>query len=130
MATNDIINNTKPEETVVATSAIPRGVTVSGRDWKRVQTKRFSSQRCKSLRRGWSRQVQERERDSHIKAISNDIKNEKQRRYEQQKNQAIQRRLMKEENERKAEIVQKISSGKLKRMTKKQLRGLRRREQA
>jgi rRNA-processing protein CGR1 len=49
-------------------------------------------------------------------------KKEKQEHLQREKELMLERKKRKEENERKAEIVQNISAAKLKRMKKKQLR--------
>ncbi|KAJ1552939.1 hypothetical protein HK405_009488, partial [Cladochytrium tenue] len=95
------------------------------RVWKTVQTKRHSAMRPKSLRKGWEVQ-QERRREREIvhrveKEMKDAVKAEKQA----QRERAEERKKRKEENDRRAELVQHVSAAKVKRMTKRQLRGVR-----
>ena len=94
----------------------------SGRDWKTLQTKRSSS--IVSYKRGWERQQLERKNRGILQLIKKE--NLAQSTQEAEKAKAIKaaRMARKEENEKKAEVLQKISAGKLKRMKKKQLRSI------
>ncbi|KAJ3056906.1 hypothetical protein HK097_003066 [Rhizophlyctis rosea] len=115
------------EPTTEATSKksdIPRGKTVSGRPWKAVQNKRHSSMRPKSVRPGWAKQVEERKQKQIVKAIQDEIIEAKKAEKEKKKQEAKEREERKKANEARGEVVQKVSAAKLKRMTKKQMRQL------
>ncbi|KAJ3044623.1 hypothetical protein HDV00_001549 [Rhizophlyctis rosea] len=112
------------EEGTQSKNDIPRGKPVSGRPWKAVQTQRHSSMRAKSVRPGWAKQVEERKRKAILKAIQDEIIEGKKAEKEKKKQEATEREERKKANEAKGEVVQKISAAKLKRMTKKQMRQL------
>ncbi|TPX51586.1 hypothetical protein SeMB42_g00125 [Synchytrium endobioticum] len=102
-----------------------RGRPVSGRAWKTVQTKRFSHQKDKSLRPGWEKQQLLRKERLVIKAIEAELKADKNAEKEAQKQLRKDRMKCKEEMERRAEVLQVVSATKIKHMSKKKLRGLR-----
>ncbi|KAI8915484.1 hypothetical protein DFJ77DRAFT_462826 [Powellomyces hirtus] len=102
-----------------------RGKPVSGKVWKTQQTKRHTSMKPRMLQQGWDKQMEERKRQQIVKTIENELK-EQTAAAKQKKREAEKERLKrKEENERKGEVVQKVSAAKLKRMKKKQLRQIR-----
>ncbi|KAI8836281.1 hypothetical protein BJ741DRAFT_606258 [Chytriomyces cf. hyalinus JEL632] len=102
-----------------------RGVPVSGRPWKSVQTKRFSSIRPKSVRRGWEKQQDDRKQREIVQRMQQEMKDEIKLEKEKKRAEAEERKKRKEENERRAEVVQLVSAAKVKRMKKKQLKNLR-----
>ena len=99
-----------------------KGNCVSGRDWKTQQTKRSSSSiACK---KGWNRQQQERRNREILQMIKKENLAEAEQAAEAAKAIKAARLARKLENEKKAEVIQKVSAGKLKRMKKKQLRSI------
>ncbi|KAJ3109188.1 hypothetical protein HDU97_008587 [Phlyctochytrium planicorne] len=102
-----------------------RGVPVSGRPWKKVQVKRNSAMKAKSLRPGWEKQQELRKQREVVKTLEKEMKAEKQAEKDLKKAALEERRKRREENERKAEVVQIVSAAKVKRMKKKQLRQIR-----
>ncbi|KAJ3192395.1 hypothetical protein HK101_006632 [Irineochytrium annulatum] len=103
-----------------------RGVPVSGRKWKTLQTAKSATMKPKSLRQGWEKHQAERKQKEIVKLMQNEMKEEIKAAKEEKKRHLEERRKRKEENERKAEIVQAVSAAKVKRMKKKALRQIRR----
>jgi len=107
-----------------------RGKPKSGRVWKNVQTNRHTSMmKDKDMHRSWAKKMLLRDERKAVKAMSDALKqakeDEKQRRRERRAEQK-QRQLV---NERKAEVVQVIrNTAKLKRMKKKHLRFIQKRD--
>jgi len=100
-------------------------VNVSNRPWKETATKRHSSMRVRTkFAKGWEFQVAERARLAIVKKTEKEMKDEKSRIKEEKKKLSIERAQLRLENEKKAEIVQVVSSNKVKRMKKRQLKQL------
>lgn len=95
---------------------------VSGRDWKTRQTKRSSS--IVSYKKGWERQQKERKNREILQIIKKENLAQAAQEAAVAKALKEERMARKAENEKKAEVIQKVSSGKLKRMKKKQLRSI------
>lgn len=102
---------------------IPRGVPKSGRVWK-TEKKRFSSMvKDRPLKTSWKTKMQERAERKALLALDREIKDEKKRKIEEKKKRREENLRRREENAKKAEIVQVIkNTAKIKRMSKKQLR--------
>ncbi|KAJ3021082.1 hypothetical protein HKX48_009255 [Thoreauomyces humboldtii] len=114
------------EEAVVkAPPASVRGKPVSGKVWKTQQEKRHTSMRPRMLRQGWEKQMEERKRRDILKTIEGELKAQTAAEKQKRKEATIERHKRKAENEKKGEVVQKVSAGKVKRMKKKQLRQIR-----
>ncbi|KAI9343874.1 hypothetical protein DFJ73DRAFT_761819 [Zopfochytrium polystomum] len=102
-----------------------RGLPTSGRPWKSVQTKRHTAMKPKSLKKGWKTHQEERRKAEIVKKMEREMKDEVNAAKEERRKKAEEKKKRKEENMRKAEIVQHVSAAKVKRMSKKQLRGIR-----
>eukprot|EP00123_Amoebidium_parasiticum_P006056 comp17114_c0_seq1/m.15894 comp17114_c0_seq1/g.15894 ORF comp17114_c0_seq1/g.15894 comp17114_c0_seq1/m.15894 type:complete len:122 (-) comp17114_c0_seq1:326-691(-) len=114
----------KPTVAAKAASVPPKvkGRPKSGKVWKE-EKQRFSSLvGVKALRKSFAVKQKEREEKARLKAIAKEL-------LEAQKKEKEDKRLRREEqekrrleNEKKNEIVQKISTSKVKKMSRKQLR--------
>ncbi|KAH7960645.1 hypothetical protein HPB49_022004 [Dermacentor silvarum] len=102
---------------------IPRGVPKSGRVWKS-EKKRFSSMmKDRPLKTSWKFKMEQRAERKALVALDREIKEEKKRKIEEKKKRREENLRRREENAKKAEIVQVIkNTAKIKRMSKKQLR--------
>ncbi|CAD7086986.1 unnamed protein product [Hermetia illucens] len=113
-----------------AENNIPRGQPKSGRPWKSVKQK-FSTVKKSLHRRSFDKKVELRNELKHIKELSKSIKEERKEQNEAKKQRRIENAKRRLENERKAEIVQIIKNpAKIKRMRKKQLRMIEKRDLA
>ncbi len=65
--------------------------------------------RTKTLRKGWSKQVEDRKKLAIVKEAQRELQQEKERIKEQKKKEAEARKKKKEENERRGEVVQAVS---------------------
>uniref|UniRef100_A0A1L8DXB7 Coiled-coil domain-containing protein 86 n=1 Tax=Nyssomyia neivai TaxID=330878 RepID=A0A1L8DXB7_9DIPT len=110
------------------TDSLPRGVPKSGRVWK-TQKQKFSTIK-KSLNRGsFEKKEQLRQEMKQVKELSRSIKEQKKNEKEQQKLRREENERRKLENQQKSEIVQIIKNpAKLKRIRKKQLRMIEKRD--
>ncbi|XP_058462706.1 coiled-coil domain-containing protein 86 [Malaya genurostris] len=119
---NPKIKSVKPEH------CIPRGMPKSGRIWKN-QKEKFSTVK-KSIRgKATAKHLAYREEMKQIKELSRSIKEERKQQNEEKKQRQIENKRRRLENERKSEIVQIIKNpAKLKRMRKKQLRQIEKRD--
>jgi len=106
-----------------------KGIPTSGRRWK-LEKQRFSGlQKDKPLKSTWDRKMAEKRAKKNIKEFQTRL-NETRRQEKLAYNKRVEdHRKHKEENQRKSEIVQVIkNSAKLKRMKKKQLRQIEKRD--
>ncbi|KAF5298745.1 hypothetical protein FQR65_LT09614 [Abscondita terminalis] len=108
---------------------IPRGKPKSGRIWKNTK-KRFSSiVKTRGIRDSFEKKQSLRKELQRIKDASRTMVALKQEEKEKQKQRRRENLKRREENSRKAEIVQVIKNpNKIKRMKKKQLRNLQKRD--
>ncbi|XP_055599129.1 coiled-coil domain-containing protein 86 [Uranotaenia lowii] len=119
--------NTK-ERPVKPEHLIPRGLPKSGRVWK-TQKERFAKVKKSVKGKAKSKHLAFREEIKHIKDLSRSIKDERKRLNEEKRERREENKRRRQENERKAEIVQIIKNpAKLKRMRKKQLRQIEKRD--
>ncbi|XP_055678411.1 coiled-coil domain-containing protein 86 [Lutzomyia longipalpis] len=111
-----------------AAASLPRGIPKSGRVWK-TQKQKFSTIK-KSLNRGsFEKKEQLRQEIKQIKELSRSIKEQKKQEKEQLKQRREENERRKLENQQKSEIVQIIKNpAKLKRIRKKQLRMIEKRD--
>ncbi|XP_060828556.1 coiled-coil domain-containing protein 86 [Bombus pascuorum] len=132
--TNNIIitNNTKKVKAKKEKSfeqQIPKGKPKSGRIWKE-QKKRFSSiVKTRGIRSSFDKKQKLRDDLKHVKEMSRAIKAEKQAEKEAKKERRRANLKRAKENEKKSEIVQVITNtAKLKKMKKKHLRMIQKRD--
>lgn len=115
-------NPAKPEH------AIPKGRPKSGRIWK-TQKERFATVKKSVRGKATAKHLAYREEIKQIKELSRSIKEERKQDNEQKRQRIEENKRRKLENERKSEIVQIIKNpAKLKRMRKKQLRQIEKRD--
>lgn len=106
-----------------------RGISKSGRRWKMVKTKRFSAMRKgPAFTTSWERKALLRAEKKSVKDYQKQIDDKKKEEKTKERQRIEAKRKAKEENERKAEIVQPISAAKIKRMKKKHLKQIRKRD--
>uniref|UniRef100_A0A3B4BKY9 Coiled-coil domain-containing protein 86 n=1 Tax=Periophthalmus magnuspinnatus TaxID=409849 RepID=A0A3B4BKY9_9GOBI len=122
--------NKKPRlaPTVKQAPTIPLGKPKSGRVWKDRNKQRFSAVvRDKQLCSSWEKKMQAKREKELVKQYSQQLKEEKARQKERKRREENLKRRA--DNERKAEIVQVIrNTTKIKRMKKKQLRRIEKRD--
>ncbi|XP_059608497.1 coiled-coil domain-containing protein 86 [Phlebotomus argentipes] len=110
------------------TDTVPRGIPKSGRVWKTPKQK-FSTIKKSLHRQTFQKKEQFREEMQKVKELSKSIKMQKQAEKEQLKERREANEKRKLENQRKSEIVQIIKNpAKLKRIRKKQLRSIEKRD--
>ncbi|XP_047434463.1 coiled-coil domain-containing protein 86 [Mugil cephalus] len=109
---------------------IPLGKPKSGRVWKDRNKQRFSALvRDKPLCSSWEKKMQAKREKDLVKKYSQQLKDEKIRQKEEKRKRREENLRRRAENERKAEIVQVIrNTSKIKRMKKKQLRRIEKRD--
>ncbi|CAI5727064.1 unnamed protein product [Hyaloperonospora brassicae] len=114
--------------TTPTTAAPPRGRPVSGRVWKKVQKTRFSSQGVKSakvLSSTWDEKLLKRAKLKELKELQTDIKARQQAECEAKRQAREEKEKRRKENELKSASVQVLSrTHRLKSMSKKQLRNI------
>ncbi|KAM3623570.1 uncharacterized protein V6R79_012813 [Siganus canaliculatus] len=118
------------ESSAVQKPAIPLGKPKSGRVWKNRNKQRFSALvRDKPLCSSWEKKMQAKRDKDLVKQYSLQLKEEKARQKEEKRKRREENLKRRTENERKAEIVQVIkNTAKIKRMKKKQLRKIEKRD--
>ncbi|XP_069024313.1 coiled-coil domain-containing protein 86 [Embiotoca jacksoni] len=111
-------------------AVIPLGKPKSGRVWKNRNKQRFSAVvRDKQLCSSWEKKMAAKREKELLKQYSLQLKNEKARQKEEKRNRREENLKRRAENERKSEIVQVIrNTAKIKRMKKKQLRKIEKRD--
>ncbi|XP_072526271.1 coiled-coil domain-containing protein 86 [Salminus brasiliensis] len=109
---------------------VPLGKPKSGRVWKDRNKQRFSALlRDKPLRSSWQKKMEAKREKELVKKYHQQIKDQKAQEKEDKRKRREENLRRREENERKAEIVQVIrNTAKLKRMKKKQLRKIEKRD--
>ncbi|KAJ8335953.1 hypothetical protein SKAU_G00392950 [Synaphobranchus kaupii] len=115
---------------VTQAKMIPLGRPKSGRVWKDRNKQRFSALlRDKPLRSSWERKMEAKREKELVKKLALQLKEEKAREKEEKRKRREENLKRREENERKGEIVQVIqNTAKIKRMKKKQLRKIEKRD--
>uniref|UniRef100_A0A1A8BY91 Coiled-coil domain-containing protein 86 n=1 Tax=Nothobranchius kadleci TaxID=1051664 RepID=A0A1A8BY91_NOTKA len=110
--------------------AVPLGKPKSGRVWKDRNKQRFSALvRDKPLSSSWEKKMQAKQEKELVKQFTVRLKEEKARKKEEKRKRREENLKRRQENERKAEIVQVIrNTSKIKRMKKKQLRKIEKRD--
>ncbi|XP_030009153.1 coiled-coil domain-containing protein 86 [Sphaeramia orbicularis] len=109
---------------------VPLGKPKSGRVWKDRNKQRFSAVvRDKQLCSSWEKKMQAKREKDLVKQFSRQLKEDKNRQKEEKRKRREENLKRRAENERKAEIVQVIrNTAKIKRMKKKQLRKIEKRD--
>ncbi|KAB5518258.1 hypothetical protein PHYPO_G00163660 [Pangasianodon hypophthalmus] len=109
---------------------IPLGKPKSGRVWKDRNKQRFSALlRDKPLHSSWQKKMEAKREKEMVKQYHQQLKDNKAREKEEKRKRREDNLKRREENEKKAEIVQVIrNTAKLKRMKKKQLRKIEKRD--
>ncbi|KYN29089.1 PREDICTED: coiled-coil domain-containing protein 86 [Trachymyrmex cornetzi] len=108
---------------------IPRGKPKSGRIWKEEKTKFSSIIKTRGIRQSFAKKQKLREDLKRVKEMSRAIKAQKQAEKETKKQRRRENLKRAEENRKKSEIVQIIkNTAKIKRMKKKQLRMIEKRD--
>ncbi|XP_055531983.1 coiled-coil domain-containing protein 86 [Wyeomyia smithii] len=122
------VNTKTKEKPVKPEHLIPRGKPKSGRVWK-TQKEKFSSVK-KSIRgEATAKHLAYRDEIKNIKALSRSIKEDRKQQNKEKRQRREENKRRRLENERKSEIVQIIKNpAKLKRMRKKQLRQIEKRD--
>ncbi|KAB0803725.1 hypothetical protein PPYR_00695 [Photinus pyralis] len=128
-ATSEDMNSNKRKPSKIVTTDIPRGKPKSGRIWKTTKTRFSSIIKTKGIRNSFQQKQLLREDLKRTKEASRSIKAQKEEEKEQKKQRRRENLKKREENSRKAEIVQVIKNpNKIKRMKKKQLRSIQKRD--
>ncbi|XP_070832655.1 coiled-coil domain-containing protein 86 [Chaetodon trifascialis] len=133
--TGPVSTETVPKKPRLASSGkqnpvIPLGKPKSGRVWKNRNKQRFSALvRDKPLCSSWEKKMAAKREKDLVKQYSLQLKEEKARQKEEKRKRREENLKRRAENERKAEIVQVIkNTTKIKRMKKKQLRRVEKRD--
>ncbi|KAL0102852.1 hypothetical protein PUN28_018268 [Cardiocondyla obscurior] len=135
----DILNASPTENTDAPKSSpnvekrerinIPRGKPKSGRVWKEEKTKFSSIIKTRGIRLSLAKKQKLREDLKRVKELSRAIKAQKQADKEAKKQRRRENLKRAEENRKKSEVVQVIkNTAKIKRMKKKQLRMIEKRD--
>merc|ERR1719431_2079270 len=105
------------------------GIPKSGRNWKPCKGRFSSLQKDKPLRSKWDRKMAEKRKKSNIKDFQKKLGEARRQEKLAYKQRVEDHRKTKQENQQKSEIVQVIrNTAKLKRMKKKQLRQIEKRD--
>ncbi|KFM74308.1 Coiled-coil domain-containing protein 86, partial [Stegodyphus mimosarum] len=117
-------------ETEVSEKIIPvKGKPKSGRVWKTEKTRFSSMCQVKPLKTSWEKKLKLRQERETMLRHAAEIREEKEREKQMRKDKRREKIERKRENERKSEVVQVIrNSAKIKRMSKKQLRKIEKRD--
>ncbi|XP_072241123.1 coiled-coil domain-containing protein 86 [Leuresthes tenuis] len=131
-ASSESIPKKKPrkEPSAKQIPVVPLGKPKSGRVWKDRNKQRFSALvRDKPLCTSWEKKMQAKREKELVKQYSMRLKDEKAQKKEEKRKRREENLKRRAENERKAEIVQVIrNTTKIKRMKKKQLRKIEKRD--
>ncbi|XP_026060712.1 coiled-coil domain-containing protein 86-like [Carassius auratus] len=121
---------THSESSEKKSKRVPLGKPKSGRVWKDRNKQRFSALlRDKPLRTSWETKMEAKREKQLVKQYHQQLKDEQAREKEEKKRRRAENLRRRAENERKAEIVQVIkNTAKIKRMKKKQLRKIEKRD--
>ncbi|XP_051993454.1 coiled-coil domain-containing protein 86-like [Xyrauchen texanus] len=121
---------THSESSEIKSKMVPLGKPKSGRVWKDRNKQRFSALlRDKPLRTSWEKKMEAKREKQLVKQYHQQLKDEKAKEKEDKKRRRAENLQRRAENERKAEIVQVIkNTAKIKRMKKKQLRKIEKRD--
>jgi len=106
-----------------------RGLCKSGRPWKPVKERFSSMVKVKPLRSSWKRKMQMKNEKHSLKEFQNQLNEARRQEKLEYRARVEAHKKQKEENARKSETVQVITNTrKLKRMKKKQLRKIEKRD--
>lgn len=110
-------------------SEIPKGKPKSGRVWKSQKTKFSTIVKTKGIRNSFARKEALRKELARIKEVSRSLLEKKKEEKEAKKQRRRENLKRREENRKKSEVVQVIkNTSKIKRMKKKQLRYIEKRD--
>ncbi|XP_022193548.2 coiled-coil domain-containing protein 86 [Nilaparvata lugens] len=113
----------------VSTNNIPKGKPKSGKFWKSQKTRAASIIKTRGLQSSLEKKMKLRKDLRHTKLMSREILEEAKKKKEELKIKRRENIKKMEENQRKAEIVQVIKNPqKIKKMKKKQLRSIEKRD--
>lgn len=122
---NEIMSNEEESTKIV----IPEGLNKSGRVWKVKQATRASSQRRQGVLSHLAKSFEEKElirkRKAEVKHLEDEMLNEKKRKIAEEKEKAEERKKRRAENEQKTVTYQALNPQKIKTMSKRQLRAVR-----
>lgn len=106
------------------------GLSKSGRWWKPMQDNRFSNiRKDKQLHSSWDKKLKYRAEKESVRSYANRLKEQKKQEKIEYWERVKAHRVVKETNRKKSEVVQVITNTKkLKRMKKKQLRQIQKRD--
>lgn len=111
---------------MVTAAVIPDGIPKSGRVWKKKQTARFSSIKrqgvLKHMSTSYEKKMAQRDAKDQVKQLEKEMKEERQRQREAERLRREEKKKRLAENEYKNASFQVINANKLKTMSKKQLR--------
>ncbi|RLN71019.1 hypothetical protein BBJ28_00013991 [Nothophytophthora sp. Chile5] len=119
--------NSSSADATKAKGAAPRGRPVSGRVWKKVQKTRFSSQGFKGtkvLSTTWEEKLLKRSKLKDLKELQAEIKARHQAERDAKRQAREDKEKRRKENELKSAAVQISRTHRLKTMSKKQLRNI------
>uniref|UniRef100_A0A1X7USH2 Coiled-coil domain-containing protein 86 n=1 Tax=Amphimedon queenslandica TaxID=400682 RepID=A0A1X7USH2_AMPQE len=105
-----------------------RGKSKSGRVWRDPGQKSFNSIAVSSLKQPWNKRQRELAEKKAAKELERELKETARQEKEEKKRRTEENKKRREENAKKSEIVQKITNtAKLKRLSKKQLKMIKKR---
>ena len=108
-----------------ASTSVPKGRPKSGRFWKSERDRFKSVVKSRGLKQSLQQRQKAKEEKLAARKLQQEIKDEKSRRAQELRQRQEENKRRREENARKSEVVQVIrNSAKIKRMKKKQLRQL------
>jgi len=112
-----------------ATADQTRGICKSGRPWKPVKERFSSMKKVKPLRTSWKRKMQLKNEKQSLKDFQNQLNEARRQEKLEYRARVEAHRKQKEENSKRSDVVQVITNtAKLKRMKKKQLRKIEKRD--
>ncbi|ELU10563.1 hypothetical protein CAPTEDRAFT_194031 [Capitella teleta] len=111
------------------TATVPRGKPKSGRLWKTQRMTRHTEMiRDKPLKSSWKNKVDNKNTKKNVKLFEKELQEARAKRLEAKRVRSELNAKRREENQKKAEVVQVVkNAAKLKRLKKKQLRNIQKR---
>jgi hypothetical protein len=122
--------NEENDSTTTSQPVIPEGTPKSGRVWKKKQVYRSSTIKRKGVLHHLAKSLEEkklqRDREREVKRYERELKSETNSKKEAERYRRIEQQRRREANEYKTATYQEVKPEKLKGMSKKQLRTIRR----